>query len=386
MSDLICPYCFRSWSRSTAAFRCQGAPEDPKCPRVEDRALEELTGQPEVRKKVITKTARFGRAFDPPKGGVVCECGARTVAVCPNCHYQLPHAYAQGGDQLIGMVGTKASGKSHVIAVLFHELFERVGASYSARVEMLDDDTRERVRTQLLPRIYDQGVVLESTVTAAVDDRVRRPLGMRLRFGQSQDAVNTVFFDTAGEDLVHDGAVGREARYIGRCGALILLIDPLQIQLVRDAIGTSVPLPDQIVDPSVIVKNVTELMRAESGIKAPKKLTQPLAIAFSKLDAIQSLFEEGSPVLAEPPATDRYDAAAARSLSALLRAHVVQWLGPEFDQLVSSNYEKSCYFGISALGSQPVEGGRLERDVVPHRIADPLLWILSEWNAIPTAK
>jgi hypothetical protein len=305
--------------------------------------------------------------------------------VCPNCHHALPHAYADGGDRLIGMVGTKASGKSHFIAVLFHELFERVGHLYSARVEMLDDDTRERIRTELLPRIYDDGVVLESTVTAAVDDRVRRPLGVRLRFGDGGKAVNTVFFDTAGEDLVTASVIGREARYIGHCGALVLLIDPLQIQWVRDAIGTSIALPEQVVDPMTVVRNVTELLRRERQVSAPTKLKQPLAIAFSKLDAIRSLFDEDSPVLNEPSLTARYDLAQARSISMLLRSHVVEWLGPTFDQYVTANFETSCYFAVSALGSQPLDGGRLSRDIAPHRIADPLLWILSEWKAIPKA-
>lgn len=385
MSDPICPYCFTTWPRSTAAFRCLGPPDDPKCPRVADTELSELTGRPQTLKKVAVRSARFGRAFDPPKGGVVCDCGARTTPVCPNCHHALPHAYADGGDRLIGMVGTKASGKSHFIAVLFHELFERVGHLYSARVEMLDDDTRERIRTELLPRIYDDGVVLESTVTAAVDDRVRRPLGVRLRFGDGGKAVNTVFFDTAGEDLVTASVIGREARYIGHCGALVLLIDPLQIQWVRDAIGTSIALPEQVVDPMTVVRNVTELLRRERQVSAPTKLKQPLAIAFSKLDAIRSLFDEDSPVLNEPSLTARYDLAQARSISMLLRSHVVEWLGPTFDQYVTANFETSCYFAVSALGSQPLDGGRLSRDIAPHRIADPLLWILSEWKAIPKA-
>jgi hypothetical protein len=386
MSQIICPYCFQGWSRSTAAFRCLGPADDPNCPRLEDEPLAAITGRPELRKKVILKSARFGRTFDPPKGGVKCDCAARTVAVCPNCHHQLPHAYAEGGDRLIGMVGTKSSGKSHFIAILFHELFERVGAQYKARVEMLDDDTRERVRGELLPRIYRDGVVLEGSITAAVDERIRRPLGIRLNFGKSDDVVNTVFFDTAGEDLVNSEVLGREASYVGHCGALILLLDPLQIPAVREALGSSVPLPDEVVDPSVIVRNVTALLRREQGVDSPKQLALPLAITFSKLDAIRPLFDEGSPIFAEPLVSDRYDAGAARSLSALLRAHVVQWLGSGFDQFISENYKTSCYFGVSALGSQPVDGGQLARDVAPHRIADPLLWILSEWKAIPIAK
>jgi hypothetical protein len=382
MPDLICPYCFRTWPRSIAAFRCLGAADDPKCPRALDAELSELIGRPQTMKKVTVKSARFGRSFNMPKGGVACDCGARTAPVCPNCHHALPHAYAEGGDRLIGMVGTKGSGKSHFIAVLFHELFERVGNLYSARVEMLDDDTRERIRNELHPRIYSDGVVLASTVTAAVDDRVRRPMGVRLRFGDGDKVVNTVFFDTAGEDLVTASVIEREARYIGHCGALVLLIDPLQIGWVRNTVGSSVALPDQIVDPMTVVRNVTELLRRQRQVEAPTKLKQPLAIAFSKLDAIRPLFDEDSPILKEAGPTTRYDVAEARSISMLLRSHVVEWLDPEFDQYITANFETSSYFAVSALGSQPLVGGRLARDVAPHRIADPLLWILSEWKTI----
>lgn len=386
MSDLICPYCFETWSPSIAAFRCAGAADDPKCPRVEDSELGRLTGRTEIQKKVIDRSARFSRPFAPPKGGVLCDCGARTVAVCPNCHHQLPHDYAGGGDRLVGLVGTKASGKSHVIAVLFHELFERVGARYNARVEMLDDETRERVRTEILPRIYNDGVVLESTITAAVDARVRQPLGMRLHLADNKRPINTIFFDTAGEDLATASVAGREARYIGHCGALVLLIDPLQIPAVREAVGSTVELPEQIVDPMVVIRNVTDVLRRESGTTEPKRLSQPVAIALSKIDAIRSLFPGDSQVLAEPTVSGQYDATEGRSISTLLRSHVNQWLGPDFDAFVAANYESFCYFAVSALGSQPEPSGRLSHDVAPHRIADPLLWILSEWRVIPVAK
>ncbi len=386
MSDIICPYCFETWPRSLAAFRCLGRPDDPKCPRVEDKELSALLGQPQILKKVVTRTTRFGRAFSPGKGGARCDCGARTTPVCPRCHHSLPHAYAEGGDRLIGMVGTKGSGKSHYIAILFHELFEGVGSRYGGRVEMLDDDTRERLRSDLLPRIYDAGEALPGTVTAAVDDRVRRPLGVRLKFADSDAVVNTVFFDTAGEDLVAASVIEREARYIGHCGALILLIDPLQIAWVREAIGTSTKLPDEVIDPLVVLRNVTALLRRERGLPDSQKLVQPLGIVFSKLDAIRGLFDEGSPVLDEPLVSNVYDLGEARSIGAVMRAHVVQWLGPEFDAFVASNYTTVNYFGVSALGAQPTESGRLSRDVAPHRVADPLLWVLSEWKSIPTRK
>lgn len=382
--DVICPYCFETWSTSTAAFRCLGRPDDATCPRVPDHEQAALLGGPApLLKKVVVRTGRFGRAFAPGKGGVSCDCGARTTPVCPNCHSALPHGYADGGDRLIGMVGTKASGKSHFIAVLMHELFQGIGSRYGAVVELLDDDTRRRFEQDLIPRVYDEGLALLSTTTAAADDRVSRPLGMRLSFdrGGKRQVVNTVFFDTAGEDLAVASVLGSEARYVGQCAALILLVDPLQITAVRDLVGTSTALPDEVVDPLVVLRNVTELLRRERGVPTGK-LDQPLAIAFSKLDAIRSLFEATSPVVREPAGGGAYDLTEGRSIGAVIRANLIQWMGPEFDAYVTANYAHANYFALSALGGQPVDG-RLTRDVAPHRVADPLLWVLSEWQTIP---
>jgi hypothetical protein len=285
------------------------------------------------------------------------------------------------------MIGTKASGKSHYIAVLMHELFQGVGARFGAVVELLDDATRLRYETQLVPRLYDDGLQLEGSASAAVQtSSVRRPLGVRLSFpnGRRNDVVNAVFFDTAGEDLASASVLEREARYIGQCAALILLIDPLQIPHVRELVGTTVDLPDVVIDPENVLRNVTELVRRERGVTGPTKLRQPLAIAFSKLDSIRGLFDEGSPVLRDPVSSGAFDVAEARSIGALLRAQLLEWLGPEFDAYATANYETVNYFALSALGAQP-RNGQLARDVTPHRVADPMLWILSQWAAIRAA-
>jgi hypothetical protein len=385
--DVICPYCFETWSTATAAYRCLGAPDDPRCPREPDEAqARHLGGEPVLQKRVVLRTARFGRALRTGKGNAECDCGARTTPVCPHCHSGLPHGYAEGGDRLIGLIGTKASGKSHYIAVLMHELFQSVGARFDAVVELLDDETRRRYEAELVRPLYREGVVLPATPTAATDARVRQPLGLRLAFpnGKAQDVVNAVFFDTAGEDLSNDAVLDREARYVGQCSALILLIDPLQVTGIRELVGSTVPLPDEVVDPLVVLRSVTELLRRRRGIAAPQRLPQPLAIAFSKLDAIGGLFDDGSPVLGDPSSSGAFDVAESRSVGAVLRAQLVEWLGPDFDAYTAQHYERCNYFGVSALGAQPDGDGKLRRDVAPHRVTDPLLWVLSEWGTIPT--
>lgn len=381
--DVVCPFCFAKRSTSVAAFRCLGRPDDPECPRIADEPLGRLQNcAAPVLKKVVERSARFGRAFSPPKGGVTCDCGGRTRPVCVSCHSPLPHGYAENGDRMIGLVGSKASGKSHYIAVLLHELYHNVGPQIGAYVETLDDDTRSRLTNDITPRIYDQGLTLPGSSSASsADDRVRRPMAMRMNFERAK--VNTVFFDTAGEDLVNAAVLEREGRYIGQCGALILLIDPLQIQGVRDAVGSTVELPNVVIDPTAIVRNVAQVVRRERGLPPGEPLSQPLAVVLSKLDVIRPLLDPDSAVLAEPHSNGGYDNVASRSIGALLRAQLAEWVGTEFDAVVQSTFPINNCFAVSALGAQPEPSGRLTRDVAPHRVADPLLWILSEWETVP---
>lgn len=284
----------------------------------------------------------------------------------------------------MALVGTRAAGKSHYIAVALHELEHRVGPSFGGSLMLLDDASRDRVDNVLMPRLYRESGVLDATQSAVVNHHARHPLVSRLTLGVAKNAThsNLVFFDAAGEDLQSLTVLEREARYVTQSDGLILLLDPLQIQAVRDEFDSDGDLPPVSADPYTMLGRLASLLREARGIPKDKGIGVPLAITLSKSDMLRGLLPEDH-LLFRPPANGRlFDPDAAHNLSEQLRANVAGWLGERFDRLVKIEFEQAAYFGISALGENPV-GGHLRNGVAPQRVEDPILWMLHTWGAIP---
>lgn len=383
--DMLCPYCFTRWSTNIAAYRCTSS-DDARCPRVADEALGRLHGTAAPSEPRVTlKKGKLGQAFTVRAGQPVrCECGATTRPVCPHCHSNLPQRFSEAQGRTMALVGTRAAGKSHYIAVALHELEHRIGPSFGGALMLLDDASRDRVDNVLTPRLYKEGGVLDATQSAAVDRDVSTPLVSRLTLGSGRNAThsNLVFFDAAGEDLQSLGVLEREARYVTQSDGLILLLDPLQIAVVRDEFDSDAELPPVSADPYTMLGRIAALLREARGIPAGKPIEVPLAITLSKSDMLRGLLPEEHPLFHAAANGRLFDLDAARNLSERLRADVAAWLGERFDKLVKAEFSHVAYFGVSALGGNPV-AGHLHNGVAPRRVEDPILWMLHMWGAIP---
>jgi hypothetical protein len=280
----------------------------------------------------------------------------------------------------MALIGTKASGKSHFIAVALHELEHRVGPRFNGSLTALDDATRDRIDKDLYPRLYESGVVLDATRSARGAAATRVPLVARLTLGQKPS--NLVFFDAAGEDLQSLDVLEHEGRYITHSDGLILIVDPLQIQAVRDDLAGSVELPELTADVYTMLGRLAGLIREARGIPADRRIDVPLAIAISKIDVLRGLLADTHPVFSLPEHNGAFDRAVARDISESLRADVVGWVGERLDAFLKQEFADYAFFGVSALGEAPV-GGRLRKGVSPHRIEDPVLWLLDTWEALP---
>lgn len=379
--DILCPYCFKRWSTQVAAFRCTGR-DTARCPPVADEKLGRLRGvDAPSEPRVVTRSGRLGRAFAVKPGRPVrCDCGAPTRRVCPECHSSLPQRFADAPSRSMALIGTKASGKSHFIAVVLHELEHRVGPRYRGSLTALDDATRDRIDGDLHPRLYEQGIVLDATASARTAVATREPLVTRLTV--AGEASNLVFFDAAGEDLQSLDVLEREGRYVTQSDGLILLVDPLQVPAVRDELEGVVELPETTADVYTMLGRLGGLIREARGIAAGKRIDVPLAIAISKIDALGGLLPSNHPVFALPRHDGSFDRDVARNISEAMRAEAVAWVGERLDSHLREEFSDYAFFGVSALGASPVDG-HLRNGVAPLRVEDPVLWLLDEWGALP---
>jgi hypothetical protein len=198
------------------------------------------------------------------------------------------------------------------------------------------------------------------------------------------------FFDTAGEDLTTAESVEQNVRYLENADGIILLVDPLQMPGARGQALPGTPMPavalqgGEVDRPSNVLFRVTELLMRHGG-KARSEIDKPIAVAFTKLDALEHLVDRGSPLdqgLQAPVLLHEQDSQAVHEQT---RALLDDWEGPQLDQHVRKMYRTYRYFGLSALGNLPA-ADRTVASVQPYRVADPFLWLLSEFGTVPTNK
>jgi hypothetical protein len=192
------------------------------------------------------------------------------------------------------------------------------------------------------------------------------------------------FYDTAGEDLTNQEWT-HDLTYLGAADALILLLDPFMIPRARDLVR----LPDEAVrsqESTVdVVNRVTEKLRASHGIKSRHTIKIPVAVAFAKIDAFFDLLGADHPLVRPTTPNGAYDELAGQDMHEQVRALLYDWAADDIDTHLRFNYANFRYFAVSALGAPPdyLTGVVNKRGVRPHRVAEPLLWLLSGFDVVP---
>ncbi|MBI5169535.1 MAG: hypothetical protein HZA61_08615 [Candidatus Eisenbacteria bacterium] len=390
MASLTCPYCFERYPASSIAYRCIN-PEPARCAPAPDEALgryQRLLSPPVLPRVFASPPGMFGRV-----GKAKCACGmATTKTVCPECHNDLPTQFAEMQSRTIAIIGAKEVGKSHYIAVLIHELETRIGMSFNASLATADETTRTRYLNEFRRFLYVDRVTIPPTASARAGSSVRLPLVYRLSFARDGLFANQVrvimlvFFDTAGEDLKNIDLMSTETRYIANSDGLIFLLDPLQIPAVRQQVDPGVPLPVEDAPPQHIIERVAQLVRESNRLRPADRLKAPVALAFSKMDAVLPLMDPGAPVRHASNHDGYFDIGGAQSTHASMRSYLHEWIGAGLDQFMRHNFDNYSYFGVSALGAPPDAQGHLPLGVAPFRVEDPFLWILHELGIVPGRK
>jgi len=389
---LYCPYCYSGFSEREIWFRCSGrmGPKGQRCAPEIDKLLGDRTGFAGALPPVFDADGRMRVANCP-------QCGAEsTTRICPACHSQLPVHFGKVRSRLIALVGAKESGKTVYMTVLVHELMHRVGEDLNAAISGADDDTRLRFAGDYEQPLYRDARLLAPTTTAATRDRA--PLVFRFttegrssrlsRHGTGEPQRTLLsFFDTAGEDLRSAQSVEENVRYLAAADGVMLLLDPLQMRGARQlaAPGTLLPTPGAVGDdPANVLENITDLIMAKEGIKASQRISKPLAVVFTKMDALFHDLKETSPLLRPPARTPYFDERDSLEVHGEIQRLLARWEGSRIDQIARKNYRTYRYFGVSALGESPTPQNRVSpRGIRPYRVTGPFTWMLAQFGTVP---
>lgn len=393
--SLACPYCYEMFTAGQIMFRCTGrlSRDGRKCDLRPDPVLSARMGN----------EAQMGPAFRPTglaKGRTSkARCphclGESFERICPYCHSRLPVQFGMVDSKLFAMAGAKDSGKTVYMTVLVHELKSRVGERFNAALMDADEETRRLFGNAYEAQLYERGQMFATTRRAAQNDGRVPPLVFRFSaqsrglVGDKVDQMMLSFFDTAGEDFLTDASVEVNTRYLACASGIMLLLDPLQMAGARRLAIPGAPLPGTgplYENPATILTRVHELLlKRQQGRRA--KIDMPIAVVFTKIDALWHTFKDSSPLRAAPQHGGAFDTADSLDVHEQIRHLLREWDGAQIEQILATNYSRYRYFGVSALGNPPTADLKVPKTgIQPYRVADPLLWLLSEAGAVPRTR
>ncbi|WP_222869215.1 TRAFAC clade GTPase domain-containing protein [Actinomadura chibensis] len=390
---VTCPYCFASVAPPRILFRCRGQAGRRKgCAPVLDEALAEYTGStagaslPPVFAAPGRSSGQRGRADCP-------GCGVPTGnRACPECHNPLPSAYCDSPGRIVALVGAKNAGKSTYIAVLLHELMNRVGTELDASLVACDDRTIERYKRDFARPLLEERRLLPTTASAATGPR--EPLVYLLtrtrrgRFARPRnDSLALVLFDTAGEDLRSREVTDLHLRYLEAADAIVFLVDPLELPGARAGVREAVPAPrgageDPGSEPLDVIARVTDALRQRHGTRPGEPLPVPVAVALTKIDVLRPGLLRQSALHRSRSGQGVLDLDDRDAVNEQVRALLHDWQAGQLDTYLGQQYAEHALFGLSALGGVP-DGDRVGAGGVrPHRAEDPLLWLLYRFGML----
>jgi hypothetical protein len=208
-----------------------------------------------------------------------------------------------------------------------------------------------------------------------------------LRWRADKKSTMLAFLDSAGEDFLSE-ETSSAIRYLQACEFLIVALDPFSLPGARDQLSLP-PKAVQGADNASVytLHQITTKLRTSQG-KANRKIQVPVAIAFTKMDAFFPSFEEDNPLLATAPAVPSYNEADGLAVHEQIRTLLKEWDAWEIETHMSQYYEDYRYFGVSALGAQPDydQGHVAAGGVRPHRVEDPILWLMSKAKMVKAVK
>lgn len=391
----VCPYCFERCELAQVQLRCTNS----RCGDFDDKEMTKYESgnkqMPKQGKRTFSVPSK--NPFAAPSSGRCPECGNITYKrICPACHNELPESTLSGTDMIISVVGSRASGKSHFVGVLIEELLQRVASKFGGSLEGFAD-SYARWKNGFYTSLYEnrQKLPLNQSALQNPDNGTYRPLIFKLNFRRRVlfwdviDSYTLVFFDTAGEDLDDPNIMNTVNKYICKSAGIIFLLDPMQIPAVVNRLDSSIVERasavrlNQAAKPNDIMTRVSQMIRNDRHMPQNRVIDIPVAAVFSKFDAIEPIVPEDFTVRRPSPHCEKgyFDMTDCHNVNSQIQALLNAWNATAFTSQLETNYKNYSYFAVSALGNNPTKDDRIEPPH-PHRIEDPLLWILKENGVI----
>ena len=377
-SAAVCPHCLRELKLSGMKFYC--VPDEDNRHEVKLSFVDKLKGRLPVCK----------RKFCRNHGLTIRE------AVCKNCGEPLPPQILFHDKYLsFCAVGVSGAGKSSYMTTLLHEL------KYSGLpwvLQAMDVDTTQRAQLNE-QYVYEERHCLQGTTSGVSPKPQLWTILDNSKKGEKIPTYALTIYDGAGEDCEHIDYTpldSKISRYLSGAKMLLIMFDPLLLSSVRieiphETLNASMATERQTSAPANMVSMVNSLanyIRRNCNIPPGKRIDRRAAVVLTKLDALTEMlngFASGATILKESPHVQ--SRAFVQSDSEMVDLEIRDWLTRQgetaFLGAIDANFKDVRVFGVSSFGRPPDMHKRLAK-VRPHRVLDPLMWLLAGEGIIPT--
>ncbi|MBQ9486400.1 MAG: hypothetical protein IJU91_01170 [Selenomonadaceae bacterium] len=372
-----CPYCLRKITLGDLRFFCVDEEDD--------RHEVSLSLMDRFFKRLPTCQRRF------------CKNHGLTVreVTCRHCGEKLP-AQILFHDKYLSFcaVGVAGAGKSSYVTTVIHELRS---SDFPLVLQAMDTETTE---TALLNEklVYESRNCLVGTTSGVAPRPQFWTILDNSEASQKLPTYSMTVYDGAGEDCEKIGYTPIDAkisRYISGAGMLLIMFDPLILSSVQnevppDVLYSSIAHERKESAPTNMVSMANALVnyvKQSLNIAPGQRIEAPAAVVLTKLDALRDTvngFAPDSTINRESPHLKRkgFVDADSKMVDLEIRDWLIRQGEIAFLNTIDANFQTVRVFGVSSFGNPPDRNKRLAR-IRPHRVLDPIMWMLANEGIIP---
>lgn len=369
----------------------------------EDNPADKLLGVKAFRRKVIDpkdidhqkylKTQNGSDYFVRDEQGMVSQieltsgekCNRR---VCPHCHNPLPDNYGKNSVKFATVIGITGAGKTVYLAQLLKRM-----RTYAVKVGLNAVVNNTGVRAFLEKNNVAAKEPLPGSTPAS---RFQQPLFYEMirEAGGGKKTDTFVLYDVAGEVFQEQALVKKFAPFIEHADGVIVLIDPMQFEVISGAAANGKVLsePSTVLD---IIHGIVAKGRQNEKCKIP------FAICISKADTqevqsvlscdLRNMLLDDVRGIQDAQGYNKpvFNAAEYTPIGQKL-TNFVQNNELVLAQQMKINYSDYAFFAFTALGCDVEEGRQENGDVyqypvgpvLPKRVEEPMLWLFHKLGYI----
>ena len=309
--------------------------------------------------------------------------------VCRYCRNPLPDNYGKNKAKFAVVIGITGAGKTIYLSQMLRGM-----RSYAAKVGVSAVVSNSNVRSFLEKNSVAAKKRLPGSTPVT---RFQQPLCYEMtREGAGKERITETFvlYDVAGEVFKDNELVKKFAPFIEHADGVIVLIDPMQFEVIS---GTSAQ-NDRLDEPSTVLETIHHII---SHGKDNTKCEIPFAVCISKVDTedVQRVLNDRLSALLRDDVHGIPDESGlylpvfnakeynpiAQELNDFIQTNEIV-----LAQQMQANYASYAYFAFTALGCDVAEGvsGNGEKynypmgPVLPKRIEEPILWLFHQMGYI----